>query len=418
MQAHVHQPVVVFRTPGLLDKRGFTTFGLNAKPNTNSPIGYFGTGLKYAIAVLVRENIPITIWVGLDRYEFYRKTGEYRGVEVDEIKCRATLWDAKKGAIRKSTYFRLPFTTSLGKNWKLWQAFRELFSNTLDENGSTALYPALPEKGIEGYTEIWVQGAAFEAVYHDRDQIFLPQAVKSRHLVKSAVDQSPDSVRVAGPEDAGLQEPVVDVAFEVYDAPSQFIYYRGVRVLDLNQSNYSADRDKNPIKSRYTYNILRRIELTEDRTIQYPFRVLTMLGEFVAQSDSPELIEAIASVDHEKFWEGKLDFDLYYTTPSQTFMDVMSQRKRSTSLPGAWGFYSRSLPPPETPPTSNMKSKAKLLEAAKFLRDIDPEQLAKIVPSNARVDLDYSWPADEFLDAIIEHAEFNPDDPGLPEDMK
>ena len=52
---------VVFKTQGSLDLRAVTTFGINSKPNSQSPIGFFGTGLKYAIAVLVRSGAGITI---------------------------------------------------------------------------------------------------------------------------------------------------------------------------------------------------------------------------------------------------------------------------------------------------------------------------------------------------------------------
>ena len=37
---------IVHRTPGLLDPQAITVMGLSAKPNSTSPIGQFGTGLK------------------------------------------------------------------------------------------------------------------------------------------------------------------------------------------------------------------------------------------------------------------------------------------------------------------------------------------------------------------------------------
>ena len=52
-------PAVVHVTKGKLDLRSLSTFGLNAKPNTTNPIGYFGTGMKYAIAVLLRKHVSI-----------------------------------------------------------------------------------------------------------------------------------------------------------------------------------------------------------------------------------------------------------------------------------------------------------------------------------------------------------------------
>ena len=52
---------IVHKTKGKMDLRSITVFGMNVKPETTMPIGYFGTGLKYAIAVLMRHKIPIRI---------------------------------------------------------------------------------------------------------------------------------------------------------------------------------------------------------------------------------------------------------------------------------------------------------------------------------------------------------------------
>ena len=45
--------------------------GVSAKPNTKSPIGYFGTGLKYAMAALVRLGTQPVVWIGLISYPLY-----------------------------------------------------------------------------------------------------------------------------------------------------------------------------------------------------------------------------------------------------------------------------------------------------------------------------------------------------------
>lgn len=47
--------VVQFRTPGLIPLEAFDTMGISAKVGDH-PIGRFGTGLKYAVAVILREG--------------------------------------------------------------------------------------------------------------------------------------------------------------------------------------------------------------------------------------------------------------------------------------------------------------------------------------------------------------------------
>lgn len=38
--------VVVFKTPGHIPLEAFTTFGINSKPNSLNPIGFFGSGAQ------------------------------------------------------------------------------------------------------------------------------------------------------------------------------------------------------------------------------------------------------------------------------------------------------------------------------------------------------------------------------------
>ena len=60
---------IYFTNPGEIDIRAVTTMGVNVKEGSSS-IGYFGTGLKYAIATLLREGQEIIIHSGLTTYYF------------------------------------------------------------------------------------------------------------------------------------------------------------------------------------------------------------------------------------------------------------------------------------------------------------------------------------------------------------
>ena len=106
----------IFSTKGVLDLSVITTFGVNVKPNTDNPIGYFGTGLKYAIAVLLRHGIKITLYTNGQEYQFYTKEKDIRGKEFMVCRYRKT------GLLNKFSYHELPFTTEHGKNWELWKS--------------------------------------------------------------------------------------------------------------------------------------------------------------------------------------------------------------------------------------------------------------------------------------------------------
>lgn len=272
---------ILFKTPGQLDIRAITTFGVNAKPKTVSPIGYFGTGLKYAVAVLVRENCPLTIFIGSKKYTFYKIKDTFRDKQFDFIVMR-------EHSFGFSTNYKLPFTTELGKNWKLWQAFRELYSNTIDEDGVVeTYYGELSARRDKHYTQIMVDGEAFLTEYNERDKNFLP-----------------DGLRTEGKYG--------DV--QVICRPSEHIYYRGMRVMDLREP------------SVVTYNITGSLELTEDRTAKDRFYVDWFIKNAIAKNDNVKVLHEILSAG-EKTYESTINFKDITAAPSDIFTYVVKALK-------------------------------------------------------------------------------------------
>src|SRR5690606_21178629 len=107
--------------------------GINVKDGDN-PIGHFGTGLKIAIASILRMGGAITIYRGMDRYEF-----DTIGVVV-----RGKGFDLVGLSINGAEQTELGFTTELGKNWEPWMVMRELESNCRDEAGESVLGHSVP----------------------------------------------------------------------------------------------------------------------------------------------------------------------------------------------------------------------------------------------------------------------------------
>jgi len=299
---------VIFDTEGEIDPKAFSTFGLNSKPNSDNPIGFFGTGLKYAIAVLVRCNVRVQLFIGETEYEFYTKEESFRDKDFGMVRMKR-----RKGLLSKWTYEKLPFTTELGKQWELWQAFRELESNTRDEGGRSYIAQEDEEgwSGFAGKTFFILTGDKFQDVYLRKDEVFLPEG---KVLFSNE-------------------------RIQVLNQPSNYIYFRGLRVMDL----------KDP--SLYTYNILSSVELTEDRTIKYEFMAKVLICTHYMQSEDGNLISQIVSLkpDDKKF-EASLEFDTSSTLPGTTFMSVIASRRRgnhfvsgrATTLHNRYDFVSKS----------------------------------------------------------------------------
>ena len=94
--------MIVFENKGELDIRAIKTFGVNSKDNPASAIGYFGTGLKYALAILLRAKHVVTIITGGKKYTFGVVTSKIRNYSFDIVTMNGE---------------ELGFTTELGKDW-------------------------------------------------------------------------------------------------------------------------------------------------------------------------------------------------------------------------------------------------------------------------------------------------------------
>lgn len=233
--------IVLFRTPGALPLDACTTFGINAKPNSTNPFGFFGTGLKYAIAVILRHRGTIRFFIKGVEYEFYLHAKDFRGKEFAQVRMRKR----RSGMLSWLKSTPLPFTTELGKNWKLWEAFRELESNTRDENGYTEILEPQELQSIDEFqcdktgTDIVVQCDNFA------ECIGLKVRDHGGAKVNSCVFLAPEHLEVVFENDD----------FIAYEGASDHIYYQGIRVYDLSSP------------SRVTYNFKAgRVQLSEDRS--------------------------------------------------------------------------------------------------------------------------------------------------------
>lgn len=261
---------VVFFNKGAISPISIKSFGVSVKEGTN-PIGYFGTGLKYALAIYLREGCTIDIYSGLEKYEMRLEEEEVRGVPFKFITMNGE---------------KLSYTTELGKNWETWKAFRELYCNALDEGGGVTDGAVNPDDMDSTY--IIVKGEAVERDYHQRDSIVLRKGVLVPSLKMSEV--------------------------EITDSPSKYIYYRGIRVFAL----------KNP--SILTYNILSHQILTEDRGLENPGSAIRMIERvFTSIRDKSLLKRSLTTRDT---LEDNFDYGILYHWQefhSEEFLDTLEE---------------------------------------------------------------------------------------------
>lgn len=266
--------MIVFENEGEMDLRAVTTFGVNVKV-IDSPIGYFGTGLKYAIAVLLRHGQEITIFCGEARYHFSTKHDDFRGENFDFIRIHCAHGSTKE----------LGFTTELGKNWDLWMAYRELYCNTKDEGGETYKDTTLMgiKKGVKGKTRILVKGDDFDHIHQNRSEFIL--------------ETVPDKV---------------GALCEAHVGAGTSIFYKGIRVLETGY------------KALFNYNLTGTVDLTEDRTLRYQFYAKRMIMDLITKSDDHSFIEKALTGGRERF-EHYFDYTDWEGKPGEAFMHVVDQ---------------------------------------------------------------------------------------------
>lgn len=299
--------VVQFITPGLIPLEAFDTMGISAKVGDH-PIGRFGTGLKYAVAVILREGGTIRLFRDGTEYEFYLAKMDFRGKEFQRVKMRR-----KNGFGKWLTGRTMPFTTQLGRDWSLWQAYRELESNTRDEGGSTSVADDQDHEVPEDGTVILVECPGFAECIED-EGVFL------------------DTDRT----ERVFRSPKVDI----YDAPSKYLYYRGIRVYELRYP------------SLFTYDFGEGVvSLTEDRTIGNLWSVMWDLAYTIQTKveDQSVLDRILSKSDMASFENYELNF-------SSDGSEVFRQRVRYLGgldrLGRAGGIYVSQLQSPPNPEPS------------------------------------------------------------------
>jgi hypothetical protein len=263
-----------FTNPGEIDIRAVTIMGVNVKESPSS-IGFFGTGLKYALATLLRENQEITIYSGLNKYTFHSVQEEIRGKTFNIIHISENHGDPRP----------LGFTTELGKNWTLQHAYRELYSNMMDEGGEfdTKAWPT------RNRTIITVHGTAFLKTHNHRKEFLLPPTSKPLYILGD---------------------------IEVHLGRTNKVFYKGIAAGEFHR------------QTLYTYNITSTQKLTEDRTLSELWYFEYKLAGAYSICKDPSLISTVLSPGEDSY-EHQLNFS-NSTLSAEFLAEVMEEMKTNS----------------------------------------------------------------------------------------
>lgn len=258
---------IYFSNSGNIELDTIRTMGVSVKDNDN-PIGYFGTGIKYAIATLLRTGHIVSLRTNGETIQFRTREKEIRGKTFNMI----YMDDEQLG-----------FTTDLGRDWEVWQAYRELYSNCIDEGGT------ISGVLVDNDTIFTVEGPDIANVHAERAKIFLHG-------------------------DPWL----IGDGIEVHRGKSEYLYYRGVRVHKL------------PKVSRFTYNFTCAMKLTEDRTLASPYDANYKLNTRLPMMTDIEFCTKVIDPKYDVY-EKHLNFSEAYD-PSEEFLDALEPHVNNMTM--------------------------------------------------------------------------------------
>ncbi len=226
-----------------IETNAFLLLGACTKRDDESKIGYFGSGLKYALTVFLREGIELNIWSGLKPISLSTVTEQFRGEEFRVL----TIADQKTN-----------LTTEMGIDWKLWQAVREVYCNALDEEefNSEVVEEIVP---IEGQTQFYITitgNEQIEAILNNWDRYF----ARDRKIHAGC-----DTGTVMFPLETNIS-----------------VYRKGIRCYD------------EPSPSLFDYD-LKHIDITESRLIRYSFQLREAMARIWGESATETMIDKLVT---------------------------------------------------------------------------------------------------------------------------
>ena len=240
-----------------IDINAFKLLGISVKEGEGK-IGYFGTGLKYAMAVLLRNDIAFKIFSGNKEIKITTKGTKFRGKNFKIIKINNNLTS---------------LTTDMGKDWKLWFAIREIYCNAIDE-GKYELTVSNKCNSKKGQTTFYIE-------FNDKlKEIFSNWNLYFSGKRKDIVFNENNNKLFQGDDNL-------------------LIYRKGIQVYE----------EKNK-KCLYHYD-LDQMEINESRTIPSMWSFSYDLVQFLGIFADENIIRNIYD-NYENTFEGKLDWSNCY----------------------------------------------------------------------------------------------------------
>lgn len=261
---------------GEIEPQALHLVGASTKRNDSTKIGQFGSGNKYAMAFLLRNNYGLRVFSGITEITIDTKPEQFRDNSYNVI-----FINGEKTSI----------TTEMGKDWKFWQAIREIYCNALDEGGHALdfVQDIKPEPGV---TQFYINntGDVMDFMLNIDNYFALNKKVLFECSVGRILEKSGNTAN---------------------------IYRKGIR----------CHNSQKPSCYDYDFN---EIAINEDRLVMYNWQIEEKMWDMIYQCTDQEVIKNILiHSGNGEYLEGSLSdiSSLSTSSISEEFKEVVSDIK-------------------------------------------------------------------------------------------
>jgi hypothetical protein len=307
------------RNKGELDVRLISLMGGSTKSNDVYKIGQFGTGLKYSLSYLIRNNIDFKIFVGGQEVKIRTKRECIQDTDFDILYINDE---------------RTSITSSMGKDWAAWMILREIWCNALDEGNASFREVDDDFTGVEGHTTFYIQltGPMREA-FDKWDDYFIHNQKPLQSDESFAIYPSKGKLRIYK-QGVLIHEEKEYLGVYAYDIKNAQINelreYKGFLTMDI--VNLIAKLNKNLVQ-----NFVGSVnEKHFEHGMDYDWSSADFRSEKAGWTEAMEGVKIIAKEDLRSFKERGVEIDeaklvpvpkSLYNKLSQTFEGVSALRR-------------------------------------------------------------------------------------------
>lgn len=269
---------IEIKNNGEIDIDAIHLMGVSTKRDDESKIGMFGSGNKYALAVLLNKGINFKIFSGEKELKVTTREVLFRGKLFNQIYINN----------RKTS-----LTTSMGKDWEDWFTIREIYCNAVDEGGEkiSLSQEFKPEKNI---TKFYIElTSELKKMFSNIDRFIL-----MNHKDKIVTEKTHYG-------EVTFYEPI----------ENEFICYRkGIRIMPENTYN-----------SLYRYDFS-DIEINESRTYKYEHEVKERIASALAVTNDGVIIKNYLS-SWEDSYEKNVNWEYVQDDMSDMWHQILFGRR-------------------------------------------------------------------------------------------